>query len=159
TPRHLSPVRHVGPPHGRELTTSIDPPNLMLAEVLSEFPNPLLYLDDHYLIGQTTEVARDHERVVEGDDASHRLRDRALNLFVVRQDAIPAVRRHCARGSVPTLYCGHHHRSREAPLRRFVLQSLHDGDRVVAEVLHHHVIPPGTLEKTIGHDHADGVIP
>src|SRR5262249_48721317 len=128
-------------------------------EVFPELLNARLYLDDHYLIGQTTEVARDHERVIEGDDASHRLRDRALNIFVVRQDAIPAICRHRTRGPAPTLHCGHYHRSREAPLQWLVLQSLNDGDRVVAEVLHHHVIAPGTLEETIGHDHANGVIP
>ena len=46
----------------------------------------------------------------------------------------------------------------ETPLRRLVLQALHDGDRVVAEVLHHDVVRPGAHRETVGDLDADRVI-
>ena len=79
--------------HGhREVAHLVDHLGHGFAEVFAELLCTRLHFDDHHLVGQAAEVARHHKRVVERDDAGHRLGHRALNLLVVRQDTHPSDR-------------------------------------------------------------------
>src|SRR5262245_14836853 len=103
-----------------------------LAERVAELLHRRFHLHDNHLVGQRTKVARHHERVVEGDDASHRFRYGALDLLVRWQHAIPAVGSDGAGRAATALDGADDHGTLEPLLGRLVLQTLDDRDRVVA---------------------------
>src|SRR4030095_3032622 len=143
-------------PH--KLTNAIELAAHNLAERVAELLHGRLHLHDNYLIGQRTEVARHDERVVEGDNAGHRFGYGALDLLVRWQHAIPAIGSDGAGRAATPLDSADYHDTLEPLLRRLVLQTLDDRDRVVAQILNHDVIRPRRCLQAVGHLDPDRVI-
>src|SRR5262249_31032610 len=78
---------------------------------------------------------------------------------IVGQRAVPAENGEGAGGAARPLCGADQNDALEGMIRRFVLEPLDDGDRVIAHVLDRDMRGPRGQRQAIGDHHADGVVP